>query len=817
MSKKKEIIFFQVVGILLIGILMLTTIVIDISDFDMIWNYKRTEYNSNQTTMNGIDELEDGSLMNVTDDPQIYIDNASKCIEVEIEIIKTEAELSCQVFYAKGGENFTEEKSVRVTLNEGKNSISIPNEGYTHIRLDIGDQNQVYTLGTVTVNPDIYIIKKIFMNVAIVIVYAFFSYIVCTWDSWKTRLGFLHNRKLYNKRVITLIFSCIVLLSIFVLKINFSSFKSYELIIPNNIQQVDSTTIGKVRWIRSDEWGVVTPIQLAQGSGTENSPSKTDILGEESSIATVGIPIPTLDISIIGKPFTWGFVLFGSEIGFSWYYVMRVVALLIFSYLLLNIICKSKKWIACCGSFIITFSPGIQWWQTTGAGVMESIIYLEMILVSLFFLFNKDVTLRRKFFCSLSLLISTVGFTLLIYPALQVPLTYLGIMLLIGFYLEYKEKIEFNRKNILLFIITVILYILIVGTTILRMSDDLINILNTIYPGKRVSTGGGLQWSYFFNSLINFILPFKDADYSNSSELSTFITLFPVTIAVYFLNRRKIKKNYIVDCMMIYLGITAFIMVIGLPTVIAKITLFSFVPENRLFIVFSYASVMLLIVLLSYKETFSGIKYQYVLWGLYIYIGIMKHNEIFRNLGLEYFIVINLVIIILIYLLNYKKNIAITLLVAITVVTGCTINPINFGTSIMTDTNFSKIIKSIDNENTGVWATVDDVWLSKYITAQGIKTLNSLNYPPKMDTWTILDPENSYEEAYNRYAHVRINLVNEELTDKFELLNADVFCINVTIEELSTLGVDYVVSREELSGLELVGFDELDNIYIYRI
>ena len=68
---------------------------------------------------------------------------------------------------------------------------------------------------------------------------------------------------------------------------------------------------------------------------------------------------------------------------------------------------------------------------------------------------------------------------------------------------------------------------------------------------------------------------------------------------------------------------------------------------------------------------------------------------------------------------------------------------------------------------------------------------------PAIERPVLLDPEGEYEEVYNRYAHITIQLVEEETS--FELNNPDLFHVNLNIADLSTLSIKYIVSNQDLT------------------
>lgn len=620
-----------------------------------------------------------------------------------------------------------------------------------------------------------------------------------------------------NKKQICIFLMIFVSLSVFVFKINFSSINSYNIFIGNNIKQVNSFMLGSERGIRSDEWGVTTPIQLGQVNKDVKFSQENQLLGGMDKIQCIGIPIPTKDISMIGKPFTWGFMLFNAEIGFSWYYVMRLSALLIGTYLLSYLLVKNQK-IAILGSFIIGFSPGIQWWLTTASGLMETIIYFEFIVITFFNIFKVNQSNQFKLINAIVLLISMIGFTMVLYPAGQIPFAYLGLIILVGLYFDRKNEYKINKKNITICLILVILYVIIMVITIYQMFPSIIKILNTVYPGERYIEGGNLPMASLYQELVSIFLPFREPKYSNKSELSSFITFSPVIITLCFFNIKNLKKHKILNFLMLFIILGFIFMLIGFPNIILKSTLLYMVPEKRFYIAIGFAiTLVILIILGSDVDTRNSLWGQYVIYLIFMIACVKNTPEVVDYIGKYEFVFLIFITSVAIYGLNFNKKIFIEILLILTIISGLTINPINFGIRAMEETDISKSIRMINQNDSGNWMTVEDLWIAKYITAQGVVCLNSLNFPPNIELWEKIDKDKEYGDVYNRYAHIMVELSEEKNKEKFELIQPDVFKVKVSMEDLKNLNVSYLVSKTKLDIGKIESYDKNDNIYIYKL
>ena len=167
--------------------------------------------------------------------------------------------------------------------------------------------------------------------------------------------------------------------------------------------------------------------------------------------------------------------------------------------------------------------------------------------------------------------------------------------------------------------------------------------------------------------------------------------------------------------------------------------------------------------------------------------------------------------IVMLIISNYKKSyIPLCLcLIIISFVSGAFVSPINKGLDVMYDKPVAKKIRKImqNNSNSKFIAVNSGTVLSNYIVANGGKTLNSTNYLPNLKLYHSLDSKKKYENVYNRYEHVVVNLVDEKTN--FELNYADSITINLNYSDVCKVGVDYLVTTSD----DTSKFDSFKKIY----
>ncbi|KHD38459.1 membrane protein [Clostridium acetobutylicum] len=613
---------------------------------------------------------------------------------------------------------------------------------------------------------------------------------------------------------------------------NFSSLPAWETYVPQN-NNISSKALGKVRYIRTDEWFVQTPFYMAQAMNKNHYPVNNNNIGVSGQNMILNYNAPVLDITVLSKPFNWGFLLLGKGYGLSWYWFSKLLLLILLSYEICYIITKGNKTISVLGSLWITFSPAVQWWFMQHIG--DLVFYFEAIIVTYYYFLKNLTTKFKKIFFAFAFSLSCIGFTLVIYPAVQVPLFYLGIIFMVILFMNLKKDLTFKISDILIIILSFGFIAFNLIHFYLISEGSLKILLNTAYPGKRVSTGGDLPWYVLNIFLINPFLPFKDSTYKNNCEVSNLYNFFfPLIFCVPFLVKNKLKLK-IKDlkfgiCLIAFALIQIFFMFFKIPTFLSKITLFSYVTGERLLVVYALTSVYLSIwalALISKKKPFTPIFSLIVsaITTLIYYITIF-HSPFRIYVTPIYYYLILAIFFILSFLLVYGKKTYFSIIMAIMIiVTGMTVNPLTKGVNSLYNNNLSKNIISISQSNPSAnWISVDNTGgiMGAFIYANGGKCLNGVNFYPDLKKWKLLDPKHRNNLIYNRYSHFSFNLTDKKTS--FKLLAPDNIEVILDINDLKKLKVKFILAQSSLDNyansnvvFDKIYQDRVNNYIIYKV
>ncbi|WMB28353.1 hypothetical protein N1496_01590 [Streptococcus didelphis] len=325
-----------------------------------------------------------------------------------------------------------------------------------------------------------------------------------------------------------------------------------------------------------------------------------------------------------------------------------------------------------------------------------------------------------------------------------------------------------------------------------------------MYPGHRISVGGDLSWRRLSDLYSNFILPFKVPKLGNQVEASTSLHLLPYILFIlpFIVKKTKIKENIFGFTMLAYSILLFFYTVIGLPEIIARISLFSFVTSGRAWQSLAVIGVFVSIWFIGYvwDSQIISEKRPLVFLSLIItlFLAFITINQAeYRNyIGNKYILMISLAIFILIIAILYKKKVILILtLLPLIVGSGMTVNPVVKGLSAVESKSLTfKIKEIVHRKPQGVW--ISEGSLYNYPQMFGAKTLNSVRFYPDIKLMRLLDPNNKKQNIWNRYAHMQVFLTKDKTNMQAPV--PDVLNIQLSTEELSRLNVNYVLTHRNL-------------------
>lgn len=617
-----------------------------------------------------------------------------------------------------------------------------------------------------------------------------------------------------------------------VFRIHGSSIGAYDEIFTTQINTEETTLFGKPRWIRSDEFGVSTMKYFSQSANNYKFYSNQMSLSPTNMVLDYYSPV--WDWTILGKPMSWGFLLFGNEIGLSWYWCSLQILLFMTALEMCFILTNGMRMEALLGAFMIAFSPAIQWWVMPH--MPPVIMYAMALFVVSYWFFTANGKLAR-WSSSILTTITLIGFILSIFPAFQVPCGYTVVILLAVCLWRDKEKITFTKCDWLSFTFPITATAPIVGRFVYISLADFYLLLNTVYPGPRLCLGGGYGISSMFTDFSSLFLPYKDITFANNCEVSTYIHFAPFFMLLMprlsFVQDKE-NKQFWVGRALFWILIAFFIyMFVGIPVWLAKISMMRFC--NRIQGVYGWVATLFTVwgfSLLSKNNDLLS-KREKILWPVaYGVFSLLLLNDnlhtyfaqfVFKKYSIGTFLPILSSIaftIILLLAVKQQRRLMCSLMVIMMLFAGGTVNPIERGIGAVLNHPISKKISEISkNEPDSLWICAESVFIiSNFAIANGAKVLSATNFYPDLKKWEIIDPDGAYNEIFNRYANIDVDII--EGKNSIQLKNVDYIKINLNPETIKKLNIKYVITtidHTELFKKYAINCEELLEQDGYRI
>ncbi len=588
--------------------------------------------------------------------------------------------------------------------------------------------------------------------------------------------------------------------------------------------QTMGVLFGIPRAVRGDEWNVFTALNFSQiynGFG-----AISEIVRGTSTDVTTTYGAPSIAIVTLFRPFLWGYFVLGNERGLAFYWISRTVFLFLASYEFGKIITKDNKELSVAYAGLITFSPAVQWWYSINAFV-EMILFGQYLIVLLCKIVSTEKIWQKILIC-IGIIECVGGFVFTYYPAQEIPFAYAFFGVFV--WLVWKKREDIRKTDIIMLVISGLIFVLMAISIILFSKDTFLAIMNTAYPGARVSTGGNGSIQGLFYWIISPFFAVDEArcgSVSFAPEMATFYSFFPMGVvwAVSRILRKKrdLLLNILVLIDLFFMNFYFF----GVPEIIAKITLFSNVTENRLRVVIDFIEIVMIIRCLSthdieeYEDEghrrWNGIKMLFIFVFSYFALQTVKSMGIVTSRYLWAFMwLLPTLILIFIFVVKEDKMLKLSvLLLVVSVITGIMVNPLQQGVDAVYENDLSKAIQSIVEDDP------DATWISNsrtygdYLIMNGASTINSVNVYPNIKLWEKIDEDHEYIDVYNRYAHIDIELVDTE--SSFEVLFDDWIKVNLNYEDISKLGIDYILSTEAYTNDKLMCVEIIDGFYIYQV
>lgn len=601
---------------------------------------------------------------------------------------------------------------------------------------------------------------------------------------------------------------------------------------PNSKTEYTEPIFGLTRIIRSDEWMVDLPRKVSAeyvDYGDENYLVRGTY---NTGLAASGLQ---KGYSALANPLNWGYYLFGSEYGSSFYWMSLFILTVMTSFELCYIISNKSRLTALFGGAAIGLSQYILWWS-----IIHYFFCAEAIVVCAYYYFDAKKR-SHKILLALAVAFSGACFISALYPAFQVPMGYIVLAMLIWVVKEKFDSVKKMGKESLIIMALAFAFMVSIVVAFLRDNQFYMQgVMNTVYPGQRRSSGG-----YFLNKVMDYfhslILPFKSVATSNNSEVSITFNLFPLPLilSLYTLVRqimaKRKNKSVKIDVLNITLLAVCVLFLayntVGIPDWLARITLLDYSVPYRCVDYLGVAMMYLIVRLLKKPDGDESCKLSehigMVLSAATVLLGILFSVIHYpETISAVYIIAVGGLVFFFCYALCCNvserfKKIVVASFTAVVAISGLCVLPVTRGLDALLKTPVAEEIREISEQDPdAIWVAYDEIVLNNYIIANGGKCITSINYIPNMELWRSLDEEGVYDEIYNRFAHIRLKFTPVETHFEPESF-ADGFVLALNGDDLEKCGIDYILTLSQLDSpspnVALNNVYSKDGIYIYKV
>ncbi|MDA1036713.1 MAG: hypothetical protein O3B65_07550 [Chloroflexi bacterium] len=605
---------------------------------------------------------------------------------------------------------------------------------------------------------------------------------------------------------------------------------------------------GEPQGIRSDEWLVTTPLSLAQ-TRTHFEPVN-QLIGDGQNMGLV-LDLPQRNLAGLFEPQNWGYFFLDFGRGIAWKWWSLAAMLLISSYYFALPLVGRRT--AALLSVSLALSPFVHWWYQTIT--IAPLAYGLAICALLRPLTCAESPRRTRILAGLGIAYAGTAFALVQYPPFQIPVVLLSAAWYVGLARDDWRRSPpaisnwriAARRYVVPVVPSVLLSVAITGWVVLGLADQIAIIADAEYPGIRNFASGSAGWQQFWHmsaSNLQVLLPDinRAAQYfTNQSEASNFITLWPVLVGVLVIDRVRRRPRSSADSQAVFVAAALVLMVLWLfvdgLSLLFKPTLLWQVPPLRLLLGLGFGQALLLPLFIRRETEIRAPGGDVARWsmvwgfGTLVLISTVLLRERYPDfVNLPWLVILSTVLLLGAagLMVTHRHVLGVGLLALLGAISVVSINPLYRGADVLTNSDVDMAIRRIGTADTaGRWASIDDVAAENLAFQNGMRTLTGNYLYLHEDFWRLLDPDGSDDHLYDRYMHVVAHLETDDSLNpepQLELLQSNVMRVTFdpcNLGPLADIELRYLIMQGEAGApcMELVELIEYParSFWIYRI
>jgi hypothetical protein len=590
-------------------------------------------------------------------------------------------------------------------------------------------------------------------------------------------------------------------------------------ILPATSRDRATSLVGHARFVRGDEFLVETPTALGQArSGRrETMPLGSANPAGSHQDADVHAYAPGPFASMFFRPLNLWFLVFSPEaavIARQW----SVVAMSLLAFgLFVQTLMPSLSRLAS-GSLAVSavFSPPMMWWFTTTHHLGVAFGLLSGVLLAMGS--NRKQALGGAV---LSGYVAALG-AMTTYPPFFLSCAIVSVLCM-------APKLLRGGDRILRVAVAGCVAAAIAASFWVANKRSLQAVLNTVYPGNRVSSSGEDSLVRALTGpFARFLTDDRPNGMGNQTELASPVYLFPaalLVIALVLVAQRSVRRSSpnadhsSTRFATFPFGVVAGIAVVGgwasglMPTPVGRVIGLGGVPGARTIMSLLIASTAIgawvvtrpnlgvtgkrgaVAGLVSIAIISVGVLMEGLALRRRVGPSFLAWREVFGYSALFVVCVLGVVL-----LKSSTKRAAVA--AGLSLVLSAGINPLSVGLGQAAKTSAHLRSAFGDVPGGGRWAAHEDVRLNAVVMSSGLPTISGVYFFPDRQMWKVLDPSGTSQKEWNRYAHVVFRFADGPMSEAPPVIKAvqsDAIIVDIGLcrPELATLGVRNIISTSD--------------------
>ncbi|HRP19781.1 MAG TPA: hypothetical protein PK925_04050 [Alicycliphilus sp.] len=348
------------------------------------------------------------------------------------------------------------------------------------------------------------------------------------------------------------------------------------------------------RYIRSDEWGILTTNALAQWNHQPPFPVVNTNLGPEGqNMGVIGMTgAPIAQWAALARPATWGYFFLPLQQAMAWHWQLPFFACLLVLWRALALLLPDRPGFNLALAVTFCVAPYAVGWSLWP-------LYATFFPVALFVALAALLQAGRPgraLALGTAMGVLLAGWVLVLYPPWQITVGTCMALLALGWVLDHRAKLHWRMPQWLGLALALAVAAALLASWWLDTGDAVARMRATVYPGARTALQGadiaGAPWWALRGYLNTETLAFglgADAQALapsvnvNESEMSSYILLpLPLLLLGLWRSARPLRNRWTLRACMAFALFWLVFRFAGVPLWLAQATLWGHVPSIRL-------------------------------------------------------------------------------------------------------------------------------------------------------------------------------------------------------------------------------------------